>query len=148
MRRLNLIPLQVILFFALAVLAVPALAQSADVASQAVALFQSGQDAHEKGDIAAAIELYKKAIELLPEFPEAELQLGSALVSIGKTTEAESAFRKALALIRLARLLVGHPEEVRRSGTDPEAFDRSRCDEPPRTFGVGRLASQYKCSRE
>jgi tetratricopeptide (TPR) repeat protein len=45
-----------------------------------------------------AIENYEKAIKLLPNFPEAELQRGSAYQSLGKLSEAESAFRKALEL--------------------------------------------------
>lgn len=98
MQRPNRIPRQAIFIFILVLSAVPALAQSGDVAAQAVSLFQNGQDAHEKGDLAAAVAFYKKAIEVLPEFPEAELQLGSAYSSLGKTAEAESAFRRALSL--------------------------------------------------
>ena len=75
-------------------------AQSDDVPSQAVALFQKGQDAHEKGDLNAAIGLYSKALELLPEFPEAEFQRGNAYLSLGKTAEAESSYRSALELRR------------------------------------------------
>ena len=98
MQRQIRISLLAILFIAFPPLVAPGLAQSGDVASQAVAVFQSGQDAHEKGDFAAAVAFYKKALELLPEFAEAELQLGSAYVSIGKTADAEAAFRKALSL--------------------------------------------------
>jgi tetratricopeptide (TPR) repeat protein len=61
-------------------------------------LFNEGQDHHERGDLTKAIELYKKALELISEFPEAELQLGNAYRSIGRSDEAESAFRRALEL--------------------------------------------------
>lgn len=65
-------------------------------ANQAVTAFNAGQDAHEKGDLKSALEFYKKAIEFIPDFPEAELQRGSALLSLGQPKEAEKAFRRAL----------------------------------------------------
>lgn len=73
-------------------------AQDDDPAAEAVALFNRGQDAHEQGDLTAAIDLYDKAIKLIPAFPEAELQRGSAFVTLGRLGEAESAFRKAVEL--------------------------------------------------
>ena len=73
-------------------------AQSEDKSQQAVDFFNKGQDAHEKGDLAAAVKLYESALEILPEFPEAELQRGSALVTLGRFDEAEKAFRRALEL--------------------------------------------------
>lgn len=63
-----------------------------------VALFNQGQDAHEKGDLAKAIALYEEAIKIAPEFPEAEYQRGAALQTLGKDAEAEKAFRRALEL--------------------------------------------------
>lgn len=70
--------------------------QADDKVQQAIGLFNQGQNVHEKGDLAAALEFYDKALELLPEFPEAELQKGSALVALGKRSEAERSFRRAL----------------------------------------------------
>ena len=64
----------------------------------AVALFNQGQDAHEKGDLQKAVQLYQDALKILPEFPEAEYQRGMALTSLGKTADAEGAFRKAVSL--------------------------------------------------
>ncbi len=97
--------------------AVAAFAQDGDDAepADAVALFQQGQDAHEKGEYAAAVELYQKAISAVADFPEAEYQRGHALLSLGKHDEAEKAFRRAveirpdwtLALANLGSLLVG-----------------------------------------
>ena len=98
MRKLNLKILPAVFLLAAFSFAMPGHAQSGDAPSQAVELFQKGQDAHEKGDLAAAVDLYKKALETLPEFPEAELQLGSAYLSLGRTADAEAAFRKALDL--------------------------------------------------
>ncbi len=85
-----------------------------DKEGEAIALFNQGQDAHEKGELRAAIELYEKALKLIPEFPEAQLQRGSALLSLGKLDDAETAYREAvklredwsLALAQLGSLLV------------------------------------------
>ena len=85
-------------FLAVTLGACLAFGQSNDTASEAIALFQKGQDAHEKGDLAAAADLYAKALAILPEFPEAELQRGNALLSLGKPAEAEKSFRKAVEL--------------------------------------------------
>src|SRR3954454_22278030 len=59
-----------------------------DPAQEAVKLFNEGQDAHEKGDLKAAIDLYSKALEKVPTFPEAALQKGSAQLSLGLSKEA------------------------------------------------------------
>jgi tetratricopeptide (TPR) repeat protein len=89
-------------------------AQDESKEGEAIALFNKGQDAHEKGDLKAAIELYEQALKIIPEFPEAQLQRGSALLSLGKADEAEAAYRSAvqlrgdwsLALAQLGSLLV------------------------------------------
>lgn len=93
-----------------------------DRSGEAVALFNSGQDAHEKGEFAKAIENYDKALKLIPDFPEAHLQRGNAFQALGKLDEAESAFRRtvelrtdwSLALASLGSVLV-------RKGNFPEA---------------------------
>ncbi|HEX6125202.1 MAG TPA: tetratricopeptide repeat protein [Pyrinomonadaceae bacterium] len=64
----------------------------------AIQLFNKGQDAHEKGDLIGAIASYEKALKMLPEFPEAELQRGSAYQALGKLDEAVAAFRRAVEL--------------------------------------------------
>jgi tetratricopeptide (TPR) repeat protein len=69
-----------------------------DETEEAVKIFNQAQAAHEKGDLQAALKSYDQAIKLLPEFPEAEYQRGNALLSLGKTDEAEKAFRRALEL--------------------------------------------------
>ena len=63
-----------------------------------VTLFNRGQDLHEKGDLKGAIDVYKQTLKLLPEFPEAELQLGNAYSAQGNFEDAESAFRRAVKL--------------------------------------------------
>jgi tetratricopeptide (TPR) repeat protein len=69
-----------------------------DSPDDAVAIFNQGQDAHEKGDFAGAIALYEKALKIIPEFPEAEYQRGTAFLSLRKTDDAEKSFRRALAI--------------------------------------------------
>jgi len=95
-------------------IAITAQDESSTAVDNAVAMFNQGQDAHEKGDIAAAIGFYEKALTILPEFPEAEFQLGNAQLALGKTDEAEQSFRKcvklkpewSLALAKLGETLV------------------------------------------
>lgn len=92
----------------------PAFAQDEANEGDPVALFNKGQDAHEKGDLAAALKFYDEALKILPEFPEAEYQRGSAFIEMGKPVEAEKAFRRALeirddwtlAMAQLGALLV------------------------------------------
>ena len=43
-----------------------------DPVQDAVAIFNQAQEIHEKGDIAGAIALYKKALKVFPDFPEAD----------------------------------------------------------------------------
>jgi tetratricopeptide (TPR) repeat protein len=63
-----------------------------------IKLFERGQNAHAKGDVARALTLYEEAIKLRPEFPEAEYQRGVALVALNRLPEAEAAFRRAIDL--------------------------------------------------
>lgn len=96
-------------------------AQDAD---DPVAVFNQAQRLHEKGDLAAAILLYEKAIKIMPEFPEAEYQHAAALLSIGKVADAEQGFRRAsalrtdwtLALTSLGSVLV---QEAKYSDAEP-----------------------------
>ncbi|MGH9820057.1 MAG: tetratricopeptide repeat protein, partial [Pyrinomonadaceae bacterium] len=77
-----------ILFFAFST---TALSQGESEPDDAVAVFNQGQDAHEKGDLKRAIELYQKALKIMPEFPEAQLQLGNAMQRSGDAVGAEAA---------------------------------------------------------
>lgn len=72
--------------------------ETGDEQEDPVAIFNQGQTAHEKGDLQAAINLYEKALKIIPEFPEAEYQRGVALLASGKTDEAEKAVRRAVEL--------------------------------------------------
>jgi tetratricopeptide (TPR) repeat protein len=67
-----------------------------DLSADPVKLFERGQNAHARGELARAIEYYEEAIKLRPEFSEAEFQRAAALVSLERLTEAEAGFRRAL----------------------------------------------------
>jgi tetratricopeptide (TPR) repeat protein len=69
-----------------------------DEAVDPVKLFEKGQDAHQKNDLALAVEFYEEAIKVRPEFPEAEYQRAVALVALDRLPEAEKGFRRAIEL--------------------------------------------------
>jgi tetratricopeptide (TPR) repeat protein len=71
---------------------------AADGEDDPVKIFNRAQDAHAKGDLARAIELYTAAIKVRPEFPEAEYQKGVAHVALKQTAEAEKSLRRAVQL--------------------------------------------------
>src|ERR1043165_5632224 len=73
------------------------LAQDDDT-QHAVAIFNHAQDLHEKGDLAAAIAEYDKALKLFKEFPEAEYQRAVAELALGNIAEAEGSLRRAVEL--------------------------------------------------
>jgi tetratricopeptide (TPR) repeat protein len=89
----------------------PLAAQTADAFGESgadpVKLFEQGQNAHARADLAKepaekienykrALEFYDEAIKVRPEFPEAEFQRANALTSLGRFKEAESGFRRAI----------------------------------------------------
>ena len=63
-----------------------------------VRLFERGQAAHARGDFDRALALYEEALKVRPEFPEAEFQKGTALLSLNRLPEAEPSFRRAIEL--------------------------------------------------
>jgi tetratricopeptide (TPR) repeat protein len=72
-----------------------------DAAADPVKLFDKGQAAHARGsreDLEQALAYYEEAIKVKPEFPEAEFQKGNVLASLGRLSDAESAFRRAINL--------------------------------------------------
>lgn len=136
-----------LLFSAFCSFHVPAAGQNDEETQKAVTYFQQGQDAHEKGDLSKAIELYKKALEIIPEFPEAEFQLGNAYLSLNKTEEAEGAFRRAIELredwtppiAALGSLLVGKSQydEARR------LLSKALLDEPRNPVALAALTELF-----
>lgn len=69
-----------------------------DAAADPVKLFERGQNAQARGQNEVALEFYEEAIKLRPEFPEAEFQRGTTLMSLARFPEAESAFRRSIEL--------------------------------------------------
>jgi tetratricopeptide (TPR) repeat protein len=91
--------LAAVFFFLMSVcFAHSAAAQDGDETQDAVAIFNEAQDLHERGDLVRAIKLYEKALAVFPEFPEAEYQRGVAELALGKTSDAERSFRRAVEL--------------------------------------------------
>ncbi len=76
----------------------PIFVVNAQTGSDPVVLFNAAQDLHEKGDLRGAVELYRRAIDLAKEFPEADLQLGNALRQLGDVKGAEDSYKSALEL--------------------------------------------------
>ncbi len=71
-------------------------AQEADETDRAVALFNSGQEEHAKGNVSAAIESYKTALTIIEKFPEAEFQLATAYRQTGQKELAERSFKRSV----------------------------------------------------
>jgi len=69
-----------------------------DNAADPVRVFERAQNAHAHGEIDKALLLYEEALKLRPEFPEAEFQRATVLVSLARLEEAESGFRRAIEL--------------------------------------------------
>lgn len=94
--RVEAIVSAIAVMFAAATFAASVYCQDSSDTDRAIAIFNRGQDAHEKGDLATAISLYKEALELIEEFPEAEYQLAVAYRQSGDRTLAERSFRRAI----------------------------------------------------
>jgi tetratricopeptide (TPR) repeat protein len=91
-------------------------------ADDPVRIFNRAQDAHAKGDVERAVELYDAALKLKPDFAEAEYQKGIALVSLKRMTEAEGALRRATAIKKdwsLPQVALG--QLLARAGRESEA---------------------------
>jgi tetratricopeptide (TPR) repeat protein len=87
--------LSLTLLYSASVLYAQSDAVAGDGEADPIRLFERGQDAHARGELEQALKLYDQAIELSPEFPEAEYQRASALLSLGRLPEAEKGFRRA-----------------------------------------------------
>src|SRR3954466_16251492 len=98
--HLGFFPVTSLLISALLFSAFTVLAQNEMPAStdDPVQFFEKGQDEHAMGNFQNAIDFYDQALKVLPEFAEAEYQKNNAYLSLGKKSEAESAFRRAIGL--------------------------------------------------
>ena len=115
-------PLLALLVLVACAASVSAQVEEGEESDDPIKLFEKGQDAHGKGDIALALEFYEEALKLKPEFPEAEFQRGNALVALGRAADAEGAFRRAAELKKdwaLPHAALGLL--VARAGRDAEA---------------------------
>jgi tetratricopeptide (TPR) repeat protein len=65
-----------------------------------VEIFYQAQDAHSRGELKKALELYDKALKINPEFPEAEYQRATIYLTLGETENAEKSFRRAIEIRR------------------------------------------------
>ena len=69
-----------------------------DTGADPVKLFERGQNAHGRGDLSKALELYEEAIKVRPEFPEAEFQRANVLVALNRPADAEAGFKRTIEL--------------------------------------------------
>lgn len=119
------------IFFAVGAVFATGVNAQDDEQPDAVAIFNQGQDLHEKGDLTGAIKLYDQALKIIPEFPEALYQRGLAELVLGNKTEAENSFRKAvelrpdwsLALSSLGSLLVTQKKYAEAGGVLSKAIE-------------------------
>ena len=63
-----------------------------------VKLFNRGQEAHAKKEFERALELYDEALQIKPDFAEAEFQKAAALVALKRQPEAEKSYRRSMEL--------------------------------------------------
>src|SRR5262249_17639956 len=63
---------------------------SNDPSKQAAALFEAGQNAHQKGELEKAVELYGEALGRDPSLWQAEFQRGVAYFSLNRLTDAKA----------------------------------------------------------
>lgn len=82
--------------------AVPALALFALLAGcaslEGARLYRNGTQALDRGEPALAVADLERAAELVPQASEIQNHLGLAYAQLGRETEAERAFRRAVAL--------------------------------------------------
>lgn len=71
-----------------------------ETAADPVKLFNRGQEAHAKKEYERALELYEEALQIKPDFAEAEFQRAGALVALKRIPEAEKSYRHAMELRR------------------------------------------------
>ena len=91
------------LFILLSFASASALAQSthsnaADAKQGAVAAFEEGQNAQQRGDLNSAVRSYSNAIKSDPSLFQAYYQRATALVGLGRGADAEADLRKAIEL--------------------------------------------------
>jgi tetratricopeptide (TPR) repeat protein len=71
-----------------------------DKEKKAESLFDSGQAAHQQGDLEKAVELYTAALKLDPELWQAEFQRGVAWSSLNKRAAAKESMDRVIELLK------------------------------------------------
>ena len=66
--------------------------------SDAQAIYNQGSALQDQGRLDEAVACYRRALELKPEFAEAQNDLGTACLAQGKLDEAVACFQSALEL--------------------------------------------------
>ena len=97
-RRACLVAIAASLILSLSSIAVAQTEEPFGESADPVKLFERGQNAHARGDLAKALEFYDEAIKVRPEFPEAEFQRANVLVSLNRQADAERGFRRTIEL--------------------------------------------------
>jgi tetratricopeptide (TPR) repeat protein len=73
-----------------------------DKSDQAVLVFESAQDAHQKNELEKAVSLYQKALELDMRLWQAEYQMSSALLALNRASEAERSIANVIGALSKA----------------------------------------------
>ncbi len=71
-------------------------AEAKDQGEQAAELYEAGQNAHQKGELEKAVELYSQALERDPSLWQAEFQRAAAYFSLNRLAEAKASMIGAL----------------------------------------------------
>ncbi len=75
-------------------------AEVRDPLKEAAALFETGQEEHQKGNLPRAIELYGEALKNDPELWQAEYQRANAFFALNKLTEARTSIARVEELLK------------------------------------------------
>jgi tetratricopeptide (TPR) repeat protein len=70
--------------------------EAKDQSQEAAELYEAGQNAHQKGELEKAVELYGKALERDPSLWPAEFQRGAAYFSLNRLAEAKASILATL----------------------------------------------------
>jgi Flp pilus assembly protein TadD len=88
---------------------------------QAESLYQAGVASQMRGDLAAAVPLYKQVVDLVPQHPYAWSNLGVALKRMGQYKEAVEALSRAAALLPQNPAVLSNLGAAMNSAGDTEA---------------------------
>src|SRR5690349_19349963 len=73
-------------------------ALSSNSQRSAAEIFDDGQNAQQRGDLHSAVKLYTAAVSSDPSLYQAYYQRGTALLGLGRESEAEADFKKVIEL--------------------------------------------------